>query len=88
MTYEVLTPILLSVIAFFLIRYINRSDKRVDFFSEKIEELSENITTVIANYNNQNKTCSEKHVDINKKFSEHDHSLMDHEIRIVKLEKK
>jgi len=88
MTLEMLTPILLTIIAFFLIRYINRSDKRVDYFSDKIDELTKNITTVIANYNNQNKTCADKHVVINKVFDEHEHSIKDHEIRIVKLEKK
>lgn len=81
MTNEILITMLLSVIAFWLIRYIQRSDKRLDYFTLKIEELSEKIAVIIERYDNQAKSCDLHHNEINKRFD-------NHELRINKLEKK
>lgn len=81
MTNEFFTTILLGIIAFWLIRYINRSDKRLDDFTTKVEELSEKIAVVITRYDNQSKNCELHHNDIEKKFD-------NHEKRITNLESK
>lgn len=87
MTNEILIPILLSVIAFWLIRYINRSDKRLDEFALKVDKLIINMTAVIEDFKYQNIKCSQNHIDISKKFEEHGKALNEHEKRISKLEK-
>jgi hypothetical protein len=87
MTNEIIIPILLSVIAFWLIRYINRSDKRLDDFTVKVDALITNMTTVIEDFKYQNISCTQKHIDIQKKFERHREHIEDHEKRITKLEK-
>ena len=76
---SLLITTLLGIIAFWLIRYIKRSDERMDFFATKLEELSENIIRIMAKYENQNDRCEIHHKTINDRFD-------NHEKRISKLE--
>ena len=78
---ELIITTLLGIIAFWLIRYINRSDKRMDYFATKLNELSEHIMTIINKYETQNEKCNIHHKTIDDRFE-------NHEKRISKLEEK
>ncbi len=80
MASEIIIPILLTIIAYWLKRFIDRSDKRFDYFTFKIEELTKGLTQLFEDYKNQNINCQEKHKDIKA-------TLINHERRISKLEK-
>lgn len=58
MTIDAIVPILLSIIAFWLIRYINRSDKKLDFFTTQITELTTQFSVFLKNYEMQNRQCN------------------------------
>ncbi len=87
MASEILIPILLAIIAYWVKRYIDRSDKRQDYFTEKADELSDDLKVVITNFSNNIKTCEKTHIDLNSHIKSHDKILQDHEKRILKLEK-
>lgn len=65
---EILTSCLLAVIAFFLVRYINRSDKMFDYFTEKIDKLDININILLTKLAENEKHCEILHKEINKKI--------------------
>lgn len=88
MTNEILIPILLSVIAFWLIRYIQRSDKRLDYFTSKIEDLTTQIVLILDRYDSQNVSCDKHHESIEKRFEKNENHIQDHEIRLTKMEEK
>lgn len=77
---EIIIPTLLAIIAYWLKRFIGRSDKRYDYFTEKIDELTINFAKLYEGHKNQNINCRERHIEIKEK-------LEDHEKRIQKLER-
>ena len=63
-----LNAILLAIIGFWLIRYITRSDKKLDVFIKLVTDLSKQLAVVIANYDNKDKTCTSLHKIIDHKL--------------------
>lgn len=79
---------LLSIIAYLLKGWIKDSKEWKGFVTEKVDELSNALNTVIINYNNNNANCSEKHHVIGTTLKEHTEQLNRHELEIGLLKKK
>jgi hypothetical protein len=85
---------LLSIISFWVIRYIRKSDSRevkndnrFDDIAKKIEEFLVEISVSNANFATKNKQCETINNVINKRLDIHSSKLEDHEKRLTKIEK-
>ncbi|MHC1707481.1 MAG: hypothetical protein AB9842_08165 [Bacteroidales bacterium] len=62
--YQIVTPVLLAVIAFWLSRFV-----------KKVDRLEELLRKMELAFSSQNASCVEKHKGINARLNGHDHEI-------------